>query len=254
MRLYKYTSINNYSLNSLEGTNLYFSDPSDYNDVFEFTFNEIDEQIIEQWKKSIKDNNPEKYNLALSALNIELKNRNNPSYNKVVCLSETYKEPLMWAHYANSGKGFCLEFETEQHNEMEWIGFKSCNFKNYKTLENNDRNNDSTYLLNISKVVYRESPPRFLEKLKNGFFKYSKHDKWSYEKEWRIIVTSENLKTQILEYEKSYLKSIIFGTNTSNEHIEKIKEIASRNYKMNDIKYYQIYKLEKSYKLEKREI
>ena len=32
---------------------------------------------------------------------------------KVICLSKTYSNPLLWGHYANSNKGICLGFDVE---------------------------------------------------------------------------------------------------------------------------------------------
>jgi len=256
MKIYKYRNFSQYSIDSLKSSNLYFSNPFDYNDAFEFTFDESDNQLIEKWKSKFKDNS-EKSHFALASFEIEFKNRKNPDYDRVLCFSETYNNPLMWAHYSDSGKGFCLEFETETEKSLEWIGFKIKNFKdaffNLKSREKTSYNEEGIYLLPLFKVKYMKRPPKFIDKLEEGYFKYAKDIIWSYEKEWRIVVTKDLLKTQILEYEKKYLKSIIFGLNTSDENVKMVKEIVNNNYS-NPIKFFKIIKVDGTYLVDKVEI
>ncbi len=98
---------------------------------------------------------------------------------RVGCLCTDYKNRLMWSHYADGHKGFCIEYDF------------SCN---------TDILND----LLILPVIYSKERPKFPWKVALAFDKDSnsvkcegaqtmiqslliKDEAWSYEDEWRII-------------------------------------------------------------------
>lgn len=140
----------------------------------------------------------------------------------IYSLSKNHLDELLWAHYANSHKGFCLAFDLEQL--LANIGCE-----NYYS----------------GNVKYKKSPPQvglfdmLNPKEKRMITKYGfyKSKRWEYEQEYRIITKNIGLHS----YSSNALKGIYFGYKMEDQQKEEI--IAKfQNRKMN---YYQI-KLEKS--------
>lgn len=92
------------------------------------------------------------------------------------CLAEDYKNRLMWSHYADSHKGFCIEYDFSEVNlEKEGLLiFPVCYSENR-----------STYPWEIARStdpqVLKEASKKAIEIL------LKKDSAWSYEKEWRLI-------------------------------------------------------------------
>jgi len=105
----------------------------------------------------------------------------------ICCFSETNDNLLMWSHYASSGKGFCLEFDSsrEPFDKIQPVKYvdkpPELNFKKLFTV-------DKLYLLDAL------------------FCMKSIH--WSYEKEWRIFHQDAN---KAANYPTSSLTGVYFG-------------------------------------------
>ncbi|HMS66895.1 MAG TPA: DUF2971 domain-containing protein [Saprospiraceae bacterium] len=123
-------------------------------------------------------------------------------YMGIYSLSKIYNDELLWAHYANSHRGFCIEYDSDYLNN-KYRGFKK-------------------YELNVE---YSDEPPSFdfeglnsstEDKVKKiaGF----KSKRWDYEKEFRIITDVYGE----FYYEPEALKSIYFGIRMSEENKQKI--------------------------------
>lgn len=126
--------------------------------------------------------------------------RNN---NKMACLSESIKSPLMWAHYADNNKGFALgyDFRNNEISKCSNCPNLSCNNIKLATIYPviySDKRFDATsygqwYVkqrLNSKLGVTVEEPfdDIFLY-LKAALHKSSD---WAYENEWRIICSTPN--------------------------------------------------------------
>lgn len=126
----------------------------------------------------------------------------------ISCFSASgWDNHLMWAHYANSYSGICVEYDFEKMNKF--IGFV------YPVEYSNERPTITLKDLGICK----------LEKDKNGIFKtdetnmsaiisylLAKNKCWEYEKEWRIINTCEQPYTPMF-IDIPFIKSITLGLN-----------------------------------------
>ena len=83
---------------------------------------------------------------------------------RVMCLTEKFNNPLMWAHYADSHTGFCAGYSRAQ--------IEACS----------DR---------LEKIVYKQNPTEIdvnnmkIEDVENLLF--VKSEAWKYEEEWRAI-------------------------------------------------------------------
>ena len=122
---------------------------------------------------------------------------------KMVCLSESIKSPLMWAHYADNNKGFALgyDFRNNEITQCSNCQNRSCNDMKLATIYPviySDKRFDATnygqwyvwQVLNDRMNIPREETywDNFL------FVKAALHksNNWAYENEWRIICSTPN--------------------------------------------------------------
>ena len=124
---------------------------------------------------------------SLTAARIEMKKYG------VLCLSERNDNILMWAHYAASHQGLCLEFDRNSENALGDWG------KCYP-------------------VIYNENLPSFmpleLEEPKSvAKVLTTKAATWSYEAEWRLLTMDGNKGIRF----PGQLTGIIFGAKMTQE-------------------------------------
>lgn len=127
---------------------------------------------------------------------------------KMVCLSESIRSPLMWAHYADNNKGFALgyDFRNNEITQCSNCPNRSCNNIKlatiYPVIYSNDRFDATSYgqwyvqqcvndilRLPMGEPFYNE----FLF-IKAALFK---SNDWIYENEWRIICSTPNPDVEI---------------------------------------------------------
>ncbi|GFZ80321.1 hypothetical protein GCM10011531_07930 [Aquaticitalea lipolytica] len=140
----------------------------------------------------------------------------------IYSLSKTYNNELLWAHYGNSHKGFCIEYDLELLT------------KNYK------HNFSVIYNNKIPEIGIEDIAIKSNDLIKKMFgYKY---EKWIYEKEYRIITDDFGINN----YYYQSVKSIYFGLNMSlNQKNELMNRLKGRG-----IKYFQMIQLPKTYKFE----
>lgn len=129
------------------------------NDPYEFYFNfeDLDDDDNEEKTKNIKD----RYNQIIGFL----------------CFTENMNNPVQWAHYADSHKGLCLEFEIPS-NLLVKIDYR----KEPLSICSKD-----LYLLK------KEEEEKFTTVTR------SKYDHWKYEQERRMVIKIESAKEIIRE-------------------------------------------------------
>jgi hypothetical protein len=129
----------------------------------------------------------------------------------VVSLSEVSDHILMWSHYANQHRGFCVEFERGDSN---LLGGKS-------TLP--VRYTDKLPVFSLQAVV--KSAP---EKRKHYVHSLvlSKALEWSYEREWRYLNSQGNCTVNL----EINVSSIIFGARMSDDHKVMLKSLVEKYY------------------------
>ena len=115
----------------------------------------------------------------------------------IVCFSEIINSVTMWSHYANFHKGFALEYDVSklQMQCVKCDKFKQCEkaiINNiYPVIYDKNRYEATNYLLSyiVKKLGLSINVPDLLAVTKCQLYKYSQ---WSYEKEWRLILTLRN--------------------------------------------------------------
>lgn len=240
-RLFRYTPANYESIRALETEEIFLSEIGTMNDIFEGLSCKVDEKMIER-----------------------LENIKDIAYIK--SLSEENDNLLMWAHYADSYRGFCIEYDF--------------------------RKLDSTLLYHLFPVVYmqkRNSPenlkyiigehldlkrmnedhyyPNDTEDIINIMSLFLvKPNCWSYEKEWRFVATYSqifNTAEDVIEDEdcidlysiqkqvisvKDCIKSVYIGPRMKKYIREHIKEICKE--KLHGVPVFELKLSESDYKLE----
>lgn len=122
------------------------------------------------------------------------------SITKMVCFSAVGDSPLMWGHYAESGKGICVEYDfnkLEANSQIRKRLLPVIYVNNRPDTGSYDDNNLDKYIQDcllcdrvkdkcLDKYLkeHEEDYEQYGESLIDFIFKYTD---WSYEKEWRII-------------------------------------------------------------------
>lgn len=132
---------------------------------------------------------------------------------------------LMWAHYADSHKGFCIEYDIDKLEDSE----------------------EFTFNVNKMKLNYQDVPPvigigdikqqsDFLSKMFGTKSKY-----WEYENEIRLLYSIDGVK----KYNPFALKAVYFGLNMDT----KLQNLIIKGLANRDVKFYKMHRQPNSYKL-----
>lgn len=208
-------------INSLIQHELYAPLYKDLNDPFETMCNEAISNILETVQKLF----------GVDTTNIKSKLDNILIHKEkagIYSLCTNYTNELLWSHYANAHKGFCIEYDIEKLVQKYLISRSVNQFQvKYKdkipTLEIEDIKNSNI----------------FLQKLLG-----TKSLSWKYEDEIRIIYDDFGIK----QYHPSALTGIYFGLATDDNTQEKII-LGLKDY---DVKFYKMQLVKNTYKLERK--
>lgn len=176
-------------------------------------------------------------------------------YSTIACFSESVDSILMWSHYANSHKGFALEYDFRPTLErpIKNVGL-------FPVVYSEERFDISDYIawafLRILGI--QAKMPDMSASIKNALWK---SDIWAYEKEWRMIdytprdVTDE--KASAIHYKPV---AIYYGRHMSGDDKKKLHEVAKEKgimeYEMyldySSLKYEMLYREYEDYGAEDR--
>ena len=122
---------------------------------------------------------------------------------RISCFSEVYNSPIMWGHYADSGKGFCVKYKIKPFHSIPFCKNKkvitghSCANKGLLSIlpviYQNERYNCTPIIEDQQKYFIAESLQLDLDLSYHDYlrgFKIScfKSSEWKYEKEWRLML------------------------------------------------------------------
>jgi hypothetical protein len=254
--LYKYQSFTVESITNLKNRQLWFSKPSSFNDPYDCAIrpdaNISDKEyelIFLSWQK--RANYSEKKLLYKRCMENGKLNQTFKddvkraisdtfeSYRQILlsergvtCFSEKNDDVLMWSHYAQGHKGFCLEFETSAILFQNVFPVRYC-----KTIP----------IANPASIFLAETKEEQLEILddwSSGWMQMltTKADFWAYEKEWRLFHKEGN-KLRI--YGTDCLTGIYFGVAMDYSH----KEIISMILQGSSTKLYEMKKSDGEFRL-----
>jgi hypothetical protein len=220
-------------LNMILNSEIWCSSLEDLNDPFE------GEYKMDLFKKQL--------NITTNSLSFfGLKKKSNESNAKIIAalknmyelskksgiysLTTNFENDLMWSHYANSHKGFCIEYE-------------------FDTLKTFDIQTNQNGFRHLGKIEYSndifDTKDVFIKNINLVNFLFRKNIKWHYENEWRIL----SIIPGKYNYDQKCIKSIIFGLKTS----ETVIDLIIHKLTPLNIDFYKI-KMKDSYMLEKERI
>lgn len=269
MNIYKYRTVNSYSLKNFEEDNIWLSSPQSFNDPYDCSFNINFRELIEKGlNKEIDDviNNVKvKQHLTKESIKI-IKNSDNPFETLQDILLKAYPQKEQYP-IKNTISIIINKFVDDllkNSNENMKNNFKLCSFS-----ERNDsilmwshyskQHKGFCIEYDISKLKYSDFRRRFLYPVlySNNMLDASKYFEgftqgdhnilyltlaalmkaidWQYEKEWRLIF-SHGILSKDQPYYMGPAKSILLGARIESSDENKITEIAKRKnipvYKM----------------------
>lgn len=153
----------NYTKEGIDGNYLWASHPSRFNDPYDCAIHNVSEEFSQIGQEQHKQHK------------VFLGNK------AIICFCEENDNMLMWSHYADFHKGFCVGYNLDSIGQLLNKDVKIKRFQNVSYT--NSINIDWEALQDSSNEAYWCELSKLLT---------TKSVDWSYEKEWRII----------LEYEK----------------------------------------------------
>jgi hypothetical protein len=219
--LYKYYEFNEWTEAIFEKNEIYFQSPDCFNDPFDtkiaFIYEGTEQQritrLIEFWQaeaakgKSTESLHEEAEACVKAGRDIDLISGGSRRLIErirkrfgVFCMTEAKNNLLMWSHYADSHRGFCLGFSTQE----EFFGAKRA--------------------FPIEKRHYRIERPcinliakNYKDQIVDALL--IKHKPWEYEAEWRII---DKKGAGLQEFPKESLVEVILGCKIDPENRNRI--------------------------------
>jgi Protein of unknown function (DUF2971) len=197
--LFKYRTINRNTLDALGNQKIWVASPNSFNDPLDTNTDNYLENLSPEAIERISRHGV-----------LQIKNRapNDPARLStfhdtfvkqamtfgILSLTENCESTLLWSHYANGHRGFCMEFERTSNG----------------LLGNHDVTAPVSYeplcpVLDLSNLWDTSNVGAFKFELWKMMF--VKAEEWSYEKEWRSVFRPGNC----LEDYPGPLKSIIWG-------------------------------------------
>lgn len=144
-----------------------------------------------------------------------------------------YKDILMWSHYADGHRGFCIEYQFS--NEFIWSGL------------------DNKIAMRFHDILYTDDAVVIDNKLNSVLGFYTKQSCWKKENEERLLAYIPEADTNVAHIPldpHSFIKAIYFGFKFPKEDRKTIMHILGK-----DVQYYQMtHDLSDVYKLSEKQI
>lgn len=145
----------------------------------------------------------------------------------LLCLSESPESLLMWAHYADSHRGFLIEFDSEAP------------FFNQRLGPNDE-------FRHLRKVVYQQSRPSLILSKTDGIEVFlTKGSEWSYETEWRMLMPLPEASQiigqgiyaiHLFAFPSTAIKGISFGCRMPANKKQEIRQLIRSSINLTHIK------------------
>lgn len=253
--IYKYLPFSTNSLKSLINGELWFGVPKNQNDPFEGEFVTKSYyslprlHMIEFYYKSYPellngDNIQDKINrikdnptIFQNDVYIILKKRLKEHYG-ISCFSYVKNNVLMWSHYTNSHKGFCVVFDKTLLNTT--LKYPSFMLTGFEDIQYNKKLPEAELILEREKIGFVDEKRILLQKL----------HPWKYENETRILAFYKNPSNERnIGFDKECVTGIIFGERMSIEDRSTIRSLISNDDNYSNVIFYEAFKDFKSLKM-----
>lgn len=134
---------------------------------------------------------------------------------RIGCLSAEHKSPLMWSHYADSHRGFCVEYDFGSTNRA------TLSLLPLPVVYSHDRPLVPWY------VAFNNTPENIMAANKDILLGLlTKDSSWEYEREWRILIDTK--KPALCQMPK--ITCVYLGACISDANRAKIIDIAKEKH------------------------
>ena len=144
-------------------------------------------------------------------------------FSSYACFCEDVRSILMWGHYADSQKGFALEYDFRPTLQNPLPNVAIC------PVIYSENRYDATDYMTWAFLKMQQMPVISTDMLAHMKVALHKSKDWEYEKEWRLIdprlQDPNNPKPTVTQYRP---KAIYYGTGIDLEHLARLHEIAAR--------------------------
>lgn len=224
MNIFKYRSGSKRDIKLLANNQFYSASTDSLNDILEAKVI-IDGKSFELLDIMLNKIDTSKNNSFLEVLNnFRLTTKKFGIYS----LSQTYKNELLWAYYANSHKGFCIEYNFDIFKKYQLNDESLCEVKYQNNLP----------IITINDIHNNQ---KLVQKLLG-----TKSSNWKHEQEVRFITGVHG----IFHYYNRSVKAIYFGYHSSSKDMKLIMRVLRGR----GVKYYKIHPKTDLYELERKEI
>ncbi|MFP3596487.1 DUF2971 domain-containing protein [Chryseobacterium sp. SIMBA_029] len=215
MKAYKYRSIEEdifkRDFKTLANNTFYSPNYTTLNDPFDIYFSEQISPLLKILNKMFPNNDSSNFEKQLKTV------LNSKEKTGIYCLSKDFLNEQLWAYYASSYLGYCIEYDLDK-------------------LVNKSQNSDFEYKLEIN---YEDVIPTIdigdiknQESLIRKMYAVKKSN-WKHEDELRLIFNDYGFK----KFHPSAITGIYFGHKTE----EFIKEAFYNHFQNEDVKFYEIF-------------
>jgi len=237
--IHRYAKIDNYLLESLSESYLWFSNPSKFNDPFDCNIQMEARGNIKQFdeylKRSLIFKSRDNVNIEMKKWELFLDSKFEYRIQQsledfikkigVCCFSFTHKDTLMWSYYADKHMGVCLSYNLTQVVSEDMVPFRVRYKEEYPLI------NWVEHSYQVDNVI-----------LTMG----TKSKDWEHEKEFRVV--SEKIGKNYIP--KQALKSIYFGCNVRMNDRKNILQIIKEQYANNQVELKKATLMKKKFGLE----
>lgn len=225
--LFRFRPQNDYSISALENDELWFSAARTFNDPFDSLCHIDITKLSTTVFKVLGIPDHIKYIDKIDKCREYEKTFKDMGRNKkVVCLTEDIYSNLMWAHYADSGKGFALEYEVEKMTMALMKGDLKSPVP-YPVIYSDERYDVTHDAINWFKSVMDKNGTHSVDGLLLVKPVIRKGISWGYEKEWRIIDAGNYFGDDISYASLPFVKpkAVYIGYHTPKEYELRIIDI-----------------------------
>jgi len=215
--VYRMRPVNRFLFDSLINSQIWFSNPQDFNDPFDCDINMRIQDSTQSQIQTYFDNHLKKLFQIRELENINTQNITREQFELLInkaakrvtqskglaCFMSSCDNLLMWAHYADSHKGVCLKFDILEDTNL---------FSPAKKVEYSRAYPEYVYLTNKNDFV-------------NQMF-FTKSLEWTYEGEVRVLKDKKGNYV----FNPNSLKEVIFGCKMSEDDKKTLTKIIRTYY------------------------
>jgi len=222
--LYKYRTTSDETLAALDERKVWYASAPSFNDPFD-TRSAVRKRDVKEFIKSLgpgaslAGNIDDLYEELMQRFDSVIARRVS-----IFCMNQHCNHPLMWAHYADGHRGFCLEFQRDAGSRLESFAMAVRYRKKYRQLLIDDVSPPTTKAM--EKILLRKSRD------------------WRYEKEWRDVMG----KPAGLQSFPGKLTGIIFGARMQDDETRRLR----RMFEADHVTFRRAYLSRKRYKVQIR--